>query len=125
MRPRSPVCGWLVGAFFAAGALSCASANAETPEELDALAQRSADEQTGIALAREQGERGEFLEALATLERVLAVHPKSREARLAHAILLCRVDDLRGGQVEIAKLKESHYSAEAFTNARATCGLRG
>src|SRR5688572_21194691 len=109
MRPLSPVRRWLVGAVLAWGCLACPPSSAETLEELDALSDLSANEEAGIAAASEQAGRGEYLEALATLERVLAVHPKSRAARLIHAIYLCRVDDRRGGLVEIDRLKEKHY----------------
>lgn len=94
---------------------------AQSFEELDALSDASSDEATGIQTARDQASRGEYLEALATLERVLAQHPKSREARLIHAIYLCRIDDRRGGLVEIDKLKKKHYGKELLEEARAMC----
>lgn len=94
---------------------------ADTLEELDALSDSSVDEAAGITLARDQAARGEYLEALATLERVMAVHPKSREARLIHAIFLCRVDDQQGGLVEIGQLKEKHYGKEVLKQARDAC----
>ncbi len=94
---------------------------AQTLEELDAISDASSDETSGIQYARDQASRGEYLEALATLERVLAQNPKSREARLIHAIYLCRVDDRRGGLVEIDKLKKKHYTEELLDEARAMC----
>lgn len=94
---------------------------AQSIEELDALSDSSNDEAGGIQAARDQAARGEYLEALATLERVLARNPKSREARLIHAIYLCRIDDLRGGLIEIDKLKEKHYGKELLEDARAMC----
>ena len=106
------VCGLLLGSPLAA----------ETLEELDALSDRSVDEATGIAMAQEQAGRGEYLEALATLERVLAVHPKSYEARLVHATTLCQVDDRRGGLVELAKLKKKQVGEQRLAEARALCG---
>ncbi len=102
-------------------AIVAGPAQADTFEVLDALSDASADETTGIALAREQATRGEYLEALATLERVLAENPKSREARLIHALFLCRVDDQQGGLVAIDKLKKKHYGAEVLDQARASC----
>ena len=106
------------------GSLACPQLNAETLEELDALSDLSADEAAGIAAAREQAGRGAYLEALATLERVLAVHPKSRDARLIHAVYLCEIDDKRGGLVEIDRLKEKHYGRQLLDEARARCGGR-
>jgi len=98
-------------------------AQAETIEELDVLSDRSVDEQSGLALAHEQAARGEFLEALATLERTLAENPKSASARLLHAFFLCKVDDRTGGAVEIGKLKEKKYAEADMAAVRAQCGM--
>jgi len=100
-------------------------ARAETLEELDVLSDRSADEQSGIALAQEQAERGEYLEAISTLERVLAEQPKSAAARLLHAFFLCKVDDRTGGAVEIGKLKKKEYEDDVLARVRAQCGMAG
>lgn len=125
MRPRSLLLRCLAWGLPACAALSPLSLRAETLEELDALSDLSADERAGIAAAKDQAGRGEYLEALATLERVLAVHPKSHEARLIHAIYLCEIDDRRGGLVEIDKLKEKHYGKQLLAEARARCGGEG
>jgi len=101
--------------------LTSVSAGAESLAELDALSDQSADEDAGIAFAREQAKRGEYLEALATLERVLATHPKSHEARLIHAVYLCEIDDVQGGLVELGKLKKKTYGKELLAEARAMC----
>ena len=124
MLPRSPILRCLVGVILAFGSLSCPPLSAETLEELDALSDLSADEGAGITAAREQAGRGEYLEALATLERVLAAHPRSHDARLIHAIYLCEIDDKRGGLVEIDKLKEKNYGERLLAEARAMCGER-
>ena len=108
----------------ACGSLTCPPLNAETLDELDALSDLSVDEGAGIAAAREQAGRGEYLEALATLERVLAARPQSHEARLIHAVYLCEIDDKRGGLVEIDKLKEKNYGKRLLAEARAMCGER-
>ena len=125
MRPQSPVRRCLVGVVLAWGCLACPPLSAETLEELDALSDLSADEGAGIAAAREQAGRGRYLEALATLERVLAAYPRSREARLIHAIYLCEIDDRRGGLVEIDQLKEKHYGEQLLAEARAMCNRGG
>jgi uncharacterized protein HemY len=117
MRPHAHLLACLAGLSVA----WAAPISAETLAELDALSDVATDEAAGIAAAREQAGRGEYLEALATLERVLAVHPKSRDARLIHAIYLCEIDDRRGGLVEIDKLKEKHYGKELLAEARARC----
>jgi hypothetical protein len=121
MRPQSPIGISLLGAVLACGLAASSPAGAETLEQLDALSDLSADEATGIAAAKDQAGRGEYLEALATLERVLAVHPKSHEARLIHAVYLCEIDDRRGGLVEIDKLKDKYYGGRLLAEARARC----
>jgi len=117
MRKRSPFRRVLIGLAL----LSAGPAGAQSFADLDALSDVATDEAAGIAAAREQAGLGEYLEALATLERVLAVHPQSRDARLIHAIYLCEIDDRRGGLVEISKLKEKHYSRQLLAEARARC----
>lgn len=98
---------------------------AETLPELDAMAEAAVDEQKGILLALEQSDRREFLEALGTLERVLALHPKSNTARLLHAVNLCRIDDQMGGAVELGKLKEQDFPPELWTDVMKFCSLAG
>lgn len=100
-----------------------AAVHAETLPELDAMAEVAVDEQKGIAYAQEQSERGEFLEAIATLERVLALHPKSDSARLLHAVYLCKIDDQLGGAVEIGKLKAKNYADELWADVMKLCPL--
>jgi len=120
--PLPPIRHCLIGLAAAAGILTCAPLGAETLEEIDALSDLSVDATSGINAARAQADRGEYLEALATLERVLAQNPKSYEARLIHALYLCQIDDKRGGLVEIGKLDEKRYGKELLADARAVCG---
>lgn len=95
--------------------------SAQTLEQLDALSDQTADEQNGIELARKQTERGELLEALATIERVLTRFPGSAEARLNHAMLLCRIGDPQGALIEFDRLKEKNYPPQALRQAIANC----
>jgi len=97
--------------------------HAETLPELDAMAEVAVDEEKGIAFAQEQSARGEFLEAIATLERVLALHPKSDSARLLHAVNLCKIDDQLGGAVEIGKLKQKNFAPELWADVLTLCPL--
>lgn len=94
---------------------------AETLDELDALADRTAEEAGGLALAREQAARGAWLEALASLERVLALFPKSHEVRFEHAVLLCRVGDPQGAEAEFKRLDEDDFEKGVIERARADC----
>jgi hypothetical protein len=95
--------------------------NAQSLEELDRLSDISEDEESGIRAAREQAERGAFLEALATLERVMAVHPRSTNARILHAYYLCAIDDLQGGMVEIDNMDEDDFGRENLAELRQRC----
>ncbi|GAA0274160.1 hypothetical protein GCM10009127_13260 [Alteraurantiacibacter aestuarii] len=127
---RSRVQGFLAGVVLGTSAIAVISlgsvpARAETLEELDALSDLTADEATGIAAARDQATRGQLLDALATLERVLAVFPTSQNALLMHALYLCQIDDRQGGLVEIGKLKEKKFGAQVLSDARAQCQRGG
>lgn len=94
---------------------------AQSLEELDRLSDISADEERGIAAAREQAQRMELLEALATLERVMAAHPRSLNARMLHAYYLCAIDDLQGGRVEIDNMDEDDFGRDNIAELRQRC----
>lgn len=98
---------------------------AQTIEDLDALSDAAQDERSGIISAQTLAAQGAYLQALATLERMLAVNPKSPEGRLLHALYLCRIDDIRGGMVEIGKLKEKEFGRQTLQDARAACEAGG
>lgn len=115
----------LAAALAAGLALAAPPAIAETLDELDVLSDATADERRGIAMAQEQAARGDFLDAISTLERVLAAFPKSADARLLHATYLCLIDDRAGGAVELGKLKEKNYVGDDFAFARERCGVAG
>lgn len=123
--PLSPIRRCLAGLLLTCGSIASVSVSAETLEELDALSDVSANESAGIEAAKQQAERGQFLDALATLERVMAVYPKSRETVLIHAVYLCAIDDRQGGLVEISKLKKKYYGKKALKEARVNCELGG
>lgn len=119
---------FLAGSFAVSPTVSAQDAPAESVTidpfvELDQLANASAEEESGLLLAQEQAQRGEFLEALGTIERVLALHPKSDSARILHAVYLCRIDDLPGGEAELGKLKEKRFSEELWAQTQKICKL--
>jgi len=107
----------------AAACLIAASmpASSQTLERLDVLSDQTAEAQTGIELARTQTERGELLEALATIERVLTGFPDSAEARFNHAKLLCWIGDPQGALLEFKRLKDKDYPSHALNQAIANC----
>ncbi len=94
---------------------------ADTPEQLDILSDASVEEEAGIVLARGQASRSEWLEAIGTLERVLAAHPKSHEALRLQALYLCTVDDRLGGAVILSQLKPKNYAEGALDEVFAQC----
>ncbi len=107
----------------AAAALAVAGtpAASQTFAQLDALSDQTTDEKAGIELARQQTERGELLEALATIERVLTLFPRSAEARFNHAMLLCRIGDPQGAMIEFGRLKHKDYPPQTLQQAAANC----
>lgn len=98
-----------------------APASAQSLAELDRLSDLTEEEDSGIAAAQEQAQRGAYLEALATLERVMAAHPRSAGARLLHAVYLCRIDDRQGGLVEIDQMDEDLFGEANIADARERC----
>jgi hypothetical protein len=120
-----PVTQWLrVTAALGLGLASATSApfsHAQTLEDLDRLVMASQKPADGLALARSQADSGAMLEAMATLERVLAADPKHKQARLLHASMLCRVDDPTGAGVEFARLKPRDYKKADWAAAVAPC----
>ena len=97
---------------------------AQTVEDLDHLIEASSKPKEGVALAQLQTGNGVLLEALTTLERVLASDPKHKEARLLRASLLCRLDDLPGAGVEFSRLKKGDYKKGEWAAAQAPCAAR-
>jgi hypothetical protein len=105
----------------AGAVLAPVPAAAQTLEELDKLVATSGKPKEGLALARSQAGAGSWLEALATLERVLTVDPKHKQARLLHASILCQLDDLDGARLEFARLKSGDYKKADWAGANAPC----
>lgn len=94
---------------------------AQSLEALDQLVQASVKPADGLALARSQANSGALLDALATLDRVLAVDPKHKQARLLHASLLCRIDDREGAAAEFARLRSKDYKKADWSAGLAPC----
>jgi uncharacterized protein HemY len=93
----------------------------DTVAELDALSRSSAETAPGIAQARKAIAAGDFLGAMATLERVLINHPEADEALLLHASLVCRVDDKTGALVELDYLRGRNIPDQSWSEATAPC----
>ncbi|MES2044034.1 MAG: hypothetical protein V4475_09140 [Pseudomonadota bacterium] len=93
-----------VAALFLILSATPAVAQIDPLDELDSLSRATADPRTGLALARQQVTRGDLTGAVATTERIIALHPESDDALLFHASLLCRLDDPEGARAEIAEL---------------------
>jgi len=106
-----------------AGALAV-PASAETVAQLDAQSRATENAASGLALARQEIEKGDLLGAMATLERVLFNHPKNAQARALHASLFCRIDDRRGATVELDALRGGAISPALAEEARAPCRRR-
>jgi Flp pilus assembly protein TadD len=94
-------------------------------DELDSLSRASADPGDGLALARQQVARGDLIGAVATTERIIALHPESDDVLMFHASLLCRLDDAEGARVEIAELRGGRGGDWAPVIAACGPGIRG
>lgn len=117
---------WRSTALLAGAALlAVGSAKAETPEQLDGLVDATKAEASGMILARSQADSAQWLEALASLDRVLALHPKSHAARLLQVEYLCRIDDRPGGIVALSKLKKKQHPKADWAATLAVCGVEG
>ena len=104
-----------------AGLAFAIPAQAQSLEALDQLSDISANEDSGIAAAQEQAGGGQLLEALATLERVMALHPRSINARMLHAYYLCAIDDTQGARVEIDNMDEDDFGRQNLSDLRGRC----
>ncbi len=100
---------------------SASRVGAETAEQLESASRATDDSATGLALARNQIESDELLEALATLERVMMNDPENLEARALHAGLFCRVDDRQGAIMEFDTLRGLEVPPDVFDEARQPC----
>lgn len=105
--------------------VAMARAQAEDPAALDRLSHATESIDAGLALARDQGDRGELLGAMATLERLMINHPDAGQVQLLHASLMCRLDDRIGASVEFAALRRSDFKDRAWKDANAPCARDG
>ena len=105
-------CAWSAPAFAQAGPLA----------ELDVLADSSNDPRVGLQLAHDQIGEGDFIGAVATLERVLMDHPGADDALVLHASLLCRLDDRAGAELELSELRYVTITDQAWADVTAACG---
>lgn len=116
---------WSRACRFAVVALIASSpvhpALAQSVEDLDQLVQASGSVEDGLELARSQVNAGSFLEALATLERIMPLAPKNKQVRLRHASILCMIDDRTGASVEFGRLKAKDYPKAQWAAANAPC----
>lgn len=90
---------------------------------LAALAAESAPgESEALAEARRLTGEGDLLGAAATLERALLANQNANDARLYYAATLCRLGDMQGARVELAKLDRQDISASLWAETDQACG---
>lgn len=112
----------ILGAGAAGLLLMAAPVQAADPAApLDALSQATDKAASGLALAREQIGAGQLLDALSTLERLILNDQENDEARLLHASVLCRIDDLPGSMVEFDDLRGHELDQDQWTEAVKPC----
>lgn len=83
----------------------------------------SASEDGALGLARQREEAGDLTGATAILERYLLVDAESVVARAAYATLLCRLEDLQAGRIEVAKLSVLAVDEATAREVRAACDV--
>ncbi|MCT2401547.1 hypothetical protein [Novosphingobium mangrovi (ex Huang et al. 2023)] len=96
--------------------------NAQLVSEIEMEADESATEAGALALARAKTSQGDLSGAAAVLERYLLIDKEAVEPRAEYAVLLCRLDDVAGGQFEGAKLAGKAPGSDALDRAKAACG---
>jgi hypothetical protein len=99
-----------------------AAVPADQASSLDALSRATDNVAPGLALAHRLIAGGDLLGGLATLERLLIIHPEAHQALLEHASLLCRLDDRAGAKVEFDELDRRAFPVEVWVGATAPCG---
>ncbi|MDB5670644.1 MAG: hypothetical protein JWO25_1603 [Alphaproteobacteria bacterium] len=103
----------------AAAALASATRAQEDPDNLITASQQV---DSGIALARHQISQADFPGAVATLERLMFVHPEAVPARLLYVSLLCRLDDRQGAELELGLLAGKPIADADWAEVGAACG---
>ena len=111
-----------LAAAFASPAITPARAQTDPAAELESMSRESAEVGSGLDLARRQVDQGDLTGAVATLERVLMVHPEADAALLLHASLLCRLDDPGGARIEFDELRGHPIPDQDRAEATAACG---
>lgn len=102
-----------------------AAAQIDPLDELDYLSRSTEEPGAGLTLARQQVARGDLIGAVATTERIIALHPESDDALLFHASLLCRLDDPEGARTELAELPRGRGGDRGPVVAACGPGIRG
>jgi len=77
------------------------------------ILERPDDLALNYAYARQEAESGQLEQSAGALERLLLLEPNWDELRLFYAIVLYRLDDLKGAERELLILKERPLSAGA------------
>jgi len=68
------------------------------------------DPQVNLDYARAEADEGHLLPAAAALERVLLVHPNAHGVRLFYAVVLYRLNDLKGARQQLKELEGVHLT---------------
>lgn len=102
-------------------ALVGTSSHAQTVEDIERELVTADKGEKVLALAQQQADAGQLLEALASAERARFLDPKLKQARLMHAVLLCRIDDPQGAAIEWNALDKGDFKKKSWKSAKASC----
>ena len=112
----------LVAVGFSGLVLSAPARAQPASPDAESLISASLEVDTGLALARRQTVDTDLLGAVATVERVLILHPDAIAPRVLYATLLCRLDDAKGATAELAFLGSEKVPDDGWAELTSSCG---
>lgn len=100
----------MTAAFLAGTALVTPAPAAQGPS-FDEIMAAPDNADLNIAYAEAQASAGHLLPAAAALERVLTAHPGDNSVRLLYAVILYRLDDLKGARAQLEMVDGSRLTS--------------
>lgn len=89
---------------------------------LDLVLSQSRDLTSAMSLAHQQAASGDYVASAATLERIQLLYSNDDDVRLAHAIMLCHLDDPLGAMAELESMADKAVVERRWDEVKAACG---